>query len=1552
MMNRPAIRLLTLFAAGAGLAVAQQTSTTLASTTNSTACYQSINLTATVSFSPIYSDVYSYYAYPTGFVELYNYGASTGISAILTVNPNGNTGTATFVVPPSQSPQTSYSFTAVYPGDANFYGSQSAPAIAVSVIQPSLTASTSSVFMGQPVTFQVAGAPPSTGVTLNDSLHSPFNNNTVASGAGAATYSVSTLVAGNHSLFASFAAYPGCQSNAVAVTVYPPIATTTVLTNNPNPWNCGQPPTIALTATITAASAPPASSGEFSVPVPATPTGTVSFYNNSGLLVSTSNLVASGSSPPTAKATVTVQTTQLQTGSGNSLTAVYTPDAASLFYYSGSTSPAVGQTVNALSLMAPGSSVYGQQVTLAAGGVAAGASVTFTDNGAALSTLTVPASGNASFSTYALLAGTHTIAASTPGCSATTTITVSKAPTTTGVSSSLNPSALCQQVTLTGSLSSPLASSLAAGVLPPSSVVVLTVDGQPVQNPDITSGLSPGPHSVVATYPGDSNYLPSSSSLSQVVNTPTLTLSASPNPSTYGQTVTLTPTLSIIPASISPGAQVTVSFTDSLGATIPTATIGSGTSANVSIPNLAAGTHTITATSTWICGTTTMTAQVTVVVGPAATTTTLTPPPTSLFACTPLSLAATVVAQNLPLPPGVLSPTGTVTFSDAAGPVGSATVAASSGQATASNLLLQQGTHNLNASYASDTGNYSGSKSSSAPITINPLSLSLMPSATSVVVGQPLTLTATASPAPSSPVIVTFFDGGKQIGQATTNGSGVATISSSTLAIGSHTLTASFPACTVQPTVTSTPAAVTVITIATTLTLSAAASQSACQPATLTATISPAAAPGSVLFYDVTSGRKAIGGSLLSNGVATVIVPPFTAGPHQIEADYTPTDPTYATSVATAALTVSAIPTSTSLSAQPQSSASGQQVTLVATISYCQTAGSASLPLKGSVTFTDNSAPLATVPVSNAAASFSISTLAIGSHPITATFTSADTNYLGSSGSATVSVGKTPTTTQLTVDTLTSTFGQTITLTAMVQPPAATGTVTFSDGTQPLGSPQTLSGGQATLTIALQTAGLHMLTANYSGDANFAGGSSSTITESVGKAPSTTTLSASPMSPSFGQSVKLTATVGPAAGSGAVTGGSVTFNDGSAVLGSSPLVSGGASLSTSTLSAGSHTLTATYSGGDNFQGSQSNSVQVTVGSNQPPPAIQITGPPLSPNPPTSLSPQGVVGTPYSLTFTASGGTQPLTWLFAAGSTPPPGLTLNPQSGVLSGTPTTAGTFAFTVQVQDSSSPTPQTSPPGAYSLTVVNPPLPCVTLAVDQTTVNETTATIPQVTPTVTLQSGYPVDLAGTATLTFTPDTAVANLSSSYVNTGVAFAGVNCATTPCTSVTFTISANTASVTLPKVQVGTVAGSILITLTGFTPAGATQPLVPSCGQQTATVTLPPTKPVITPGSVKLTLNASSGSLQITLTGYSNTRELISADCVFNGTSGSQPSQLHGTTQNPSLSSASTALWGNSNADGTFALALPFTLAGDTSLLQSVQVTLTNKSGTSDPVSGTQ
>ncbi|MGO9384086.1 MAG: beta strand repeat-containing protein, partial [Mycobacterium sp.] len=64
-------------------------------------------------------------------------------------------------------------------------------------------------------------------------------------------------------------------------------------------------------------------------------------------------------------------------------------------------------------------------------------------------------------------------------------------------------------------------------------------------------------------------------------------------------------------------------------------------------------------------------------------------------------------------------------------------------------------------------------------------------------------------------------------------------------------------------------------------------------------------------------------------------------------------------------------------------------------------------------------------------------------------------------------------------------------------------------------------------------------------------------------------------------------------------------------------------------------------------------------------------------------PSGEAGVPYSDQLTVTGGTSPFTWSVSAGSLPP-GVTLNASTGLLSGTPTTAGTYSFTVKVADSS----------------------------------------------------------------------------------------------------------------------------------------------------------------------------------------------------------------------------------------------------------------------------
>jgi hypothetical protein len=81
--------------------------------------------------------------------------------------------------------------------------------------------------------------------------------------------------------------------------------------------------------------------------------------------------------------------------------------------------------------------------------------------------------------------------------------------------------------------------------------------------------------------------------------------------------------------------------------------------------------------------------------------------------------------------------------------------------------------------------------------------------------------------------------------------------------------------------------------------------------------------------------------------------------------------------------------------------------------------------------------------------------------------------------------------------------------------------------------------------------------------------------------------------------------------------------------------------------------------------------------------LDITLGPLTITSPATLSPGAVVGAVYSETLAASGGAPPYTWQVVSG-TWPAGLSIS-SSGVISGTPSAAGTYVFSAQVTDSAS---------------------------------------------------------------------------------------------------------------------------------------------------------------------------------------------------------------------------------------------------------------------------
>jgi hypothetical protein len=456
----------------------------------------------------------------------------------------------------------------------------------------------------------------------------------------------------------------------------------------------------------------------------------------------------------------------------------------------------------------------------------------------------------------------------------------------------------------------------------------------------------------------------------------------------------------------------------------------------------------------------------------------------------------------------------------------------------------------------------------------NPTTTALVSSLNPSAYGQSVTFTAAVTAASATPTgTVIFYDGSTALGSVTLVNGG-ASLSTSSLSAGSRSITAAYQGFSAFLPSTSAPLIQVVNGLTTTTTLVSSPSPSVYgQAVTFTAAVNSASGTptGTVIFYD---GSTAIGSATLANGSASLSVSSLLGGAHSITAAYQGAGTFDPSTSAPLNQIVNPATTATSLVSSANPARPRQSVTYTATVTS-QYGGATT----GTVTFQDNGKTIATVALSGNQAAYSTEYKKGGSHAITATY-SGDASNLGStSATLTEYIETVASKTVLTTSGSPSYVGQPVTFTATVTPKHGAipdgELVNFYDGKTAIGTGTTTSG-VATFTTSSLKAETHTIKATYAGDDTFEP-SSGLVKQVVDKYTTTTELSSSPNPSQLGQTVTFTATVTSA---GPTPTGKVEFKDGTKEIKSVTLSGGVATLTTSKLAVGSHSITAEYTGDD------------------------------------------------------------------------------------------------------------------------------------------------------------------------------------------------------------------------------------------------------------------------------------------------------------------------------------------------------------------------------------
>ena len=337
---------------------------------------------------------------------------------------------------------------------------------------------------------------------------------------------------------------------------------------------------------------------------------------------------------------------------------------------------------------------------------------------------------------------------------------------------------------------------------------------------------------------------------------------------------------------------------------------------------------------------------------------------------------------------------------------------------------------------------------------------------------------------------------------------------------------------------------------------------------------------GSVNFYD---GATLLGNVALVGDSAQINSSTLTAGSHTIKAVYGG-DSNFKSDSSNVTQVVNQSGPVVTLTSNLNPSVFEQNVTFKVTVT-----NSSHTPT-GSVNFYDGATLLGNVALVGDSAQINSSTLTAGSHTIKAVY-GGDSNFKSDSSNVTQVVNQSGPVVTLTSNLNPSVFEQNVTFKVTVTNSShtPTGSVNFYDGATFLGN-VALVGDSAQINLSTLTAGSHTIKAVYGGDSNFKSDSSN-VTQVVNQSGPVVTLTSN-LNPSvFEQNVTFKVTV---TNSSHTPTGSVNFYDGATLLGNIALVGDSAQINSSTLTAGSHTIKAVYSGDSNFKSDSSNVAQVVT----------------------------------------------------------------------------------------------------------------------------------------------------------------------------------------------------------------------------------------------------------------------------------------------------------------------------------------------------------------------